>query len=48
MSAVNRVKVLGDRMSHILLRGCWSDITVLNVHDATEDKSEEPKDSFFE
>jgi hypothetical protein len=40
------MEVLSDRMSHIMLRGCWCDIIVLNVHAATEDKSEEPKDRY--
>jgi hypothetical protein len=26
-----------DRISYIILRGCWCDIIVLNVHAPTED-----------
>jgi hypothetical protein len=35
-------------MSHIILRGHWSDIIVLNVHVPTEDKIDDMKDSFYE
>jgi hypothetical protein len=37
-SAVKRVKFVSGRMSNIVLRGCWCDIIVLNVHAPTEDK----------
>jgi hypothetical protein len=33
------ISVVSDRMSYIILRGCWCDITVLNVHVPTEDKN---------
>jgi hypothetical protein len=33
-------------MSYIILRGCWCDI-VLNVHDPTEDKTDNIKDRFY-
>jgi hypothetical protein len=35
-------------MSHIKLRVLLYDITVLNVHTPTEDKSDDTKDSFYE
>jgi hypothetical protein len=35
-------------MSYIILRGCWCDIIVLNVHAPTEDKTDDVKDSFYE
>jgi hypothetical protein len=35
-------------MSYIILRGCWCDIIVLNVHVPTEDKTDEMKDSFYD
>jgi hypothetical protein len=34
-------------MSYIILRGRWCHIIVLNVHDPTEDKIDEVKDSFY-
>jgi hypothetical protein len=48
ISAVKRVESVSDRMSYILLRGCWCDIIVLNVHARTEDKLDKMKDSFHE
>jgi hypothetical protein len=33
---------------HIILRGCWCNIVVLNVHAPCEDKSDDVKDSFYE
>ena len=48
VSAVMRVEFVGDRMSHTVLRGCWSNIIVLNVHAPNEEKSYESKDSFYE
>jgi hypothetical protein len=33
---------------HIILRGRWCHIIVLNVHAPTEDKTDEVKDSFNE
>lgn len=47
ISAVKTVKVLSNRMSYKVLRGCWCGI-ILNVHAVTEDKSDEPKFSFCE
>ena len=35
-------------MSYILLRGRWCNIIVLNVHASSEEKSDNPKDSFYE
>ena len=32
----------------IVLRGRWCNITVLNVHAVTEEKSDDSKDSFYE
>jgi len=37
-----------DRMSYIVLRVCWCNIIVLNVHAPSEDKSDNSKDSFHE
>jgi hypothetical protein len=35
-------------MSYVILRGCWCDIIVLNVHDPTDDKTDVTKDSLSE
>jgi hypothetical protein len=47
ISAVKRVEFVSDRMSHTILRGHWCDVIVLNVHDPTEDKSDDMKSSFY-
>ena len=36
------------RLSYIVLKGRWLHITVVTVHAASEEKSEELKDSFYE
>jgi hypothetical protein len=38
--AVKRVELVSDRMPLIILRGCWSDIFVLNVHAPTGDRTD--------
>jgi hypothetical protein len=48
ISAVKRVEFISDRMSYIILRRRWCDITVLNVQASTEDKCDDTKDSFYE
>jgi hypothetical protein len=48
ISAVKRVEFVTDRMSYIILRGCWCHIIVLNAHAPTEDKTVDVKDSFYE
>jgi hypothetical protein len=35
---------VSDRMSYIQLRGRWCNVTVLNVHAPTEEKSDDSKD----
>jgi exonuclease III len=35
-------------MSYIIRRGRWYDIIILNVHTATEDKTDDMKDRFYE
>jgi hypothetical protein len=35
------------RLSVVLKRGCWCHITVLNVHDPTEDKIDVVKDNIY-
>ena len=47
VSAVKTVKSVSDRMSYIVLRGCWCNI-VLNVRAPSEEKSDDSKDSFYE
>jgi hypothetical protein len=48
ISAVKGVEFVSDRMSYIILRGCWYHIIVLNIHAPTEDKTDDVKDSFYE
>jgi hypothetical protein len=48
ISAVKRVEFVSDRMSYIILRGCWCRIIVLNVHAATEEKSDDVKSSSYD
>jgi exonuclease III len=47
-SAVKRVEFVSDRMSYVILRGCWCHILVVNVHAPTEDKTDDVKNSFCE
>ena len=49
VSAVKRVEFVSDRLSYtcIVLRGRWRNIILVNVHAPSEEKSEEPKDSFM-
>jgi hypothetical protein len=48
VSAIKRVEFLSARMSYIVLRGRWCNIIVLNAHAPTEEKGDDPKDSFYE
>jgi len=48
VSAVKRVEFVSGRVSYIVLRGCWCNITVLNVHAPSEEISDDSKDSFYE
>jgi len=45
---VKRVEFVSDRLSYVVLRGCWHNIIVVNVHTPSEEKSDESKDSFYE
>jgi exonuclease III len=47
ISAVKTIEFVSDRMSFILLRGCWCHIIVVNVHAPTEDKTDDVNDSFY-
>jgi hypothetical protein len=42
------MEFISDRMSYIILRGCWCNIIVLNRHAPCEDKRDDVKDSFYE
>jgi hypothetical protein len=48
VSVVKRVEFVSDKVPYIVLRGCWCNIIVLNVHAQSEDKSDDSKDSFYE
>jgi hypothetical protein len=39
--------IISDRMSYMTLKGRSFDITVLNGHASTEDKSDDTKDNFM-
>ena len=41
VSAVKRVEFVSDKVSNIVLRGRWCNISVLNVHATSEEKSED-------
>ena len=48
VSAIKRTEFASDKMSYIVLRGCWCNIIALNVHAQSEEKSDDSKDSFYE
>ena len=41
LSAIKKVEFVSDRVLYIVLRGCWCNIVVLNVHAPSEDKSDD-------
>jgi hypothetical protein len=43
-----RVEFVSDRMTYILLSGCWFHIIVLDFHAPRGDKIDNVKDSFYE
>jgi len=47
VSAVKKVVFFSIRMSHVVLRGRWCNIIVLNVHAPCEEKSGNSKDIFM-
>jgi len=47
VSAVERVEFVTDRVSYIVLRDRWINIIVLIVRAPSEEKSDDPKDSFY-
>jgi len=48
LSAVKTVEFVSDRMSYIVRRGRWCNITVLNVQAPSEEKSDDSKHRFYE
>jgi len=44
VSAVKRVEFVSDKLPYIVLRGCWRNIIVVNVHAPSEERSDESKD----
>jgi hypothetical protein len=48
VSSVKTVDFVSDRVSYIVLRGCWCNIIALIVHASSGEKSDESKDSFYE
>jgi hypothetical protein len=46
--AIKRVEFISDGILCIILRGCWCNTIVLNVHAPCEDKSDDIKDRFYE
>jgi len=48
VSAVKRVEFVSNRMSYIVLRGCWCNVIVSNVHSPSEEKSDDSKDGCYE
>jgi len=47
-SAVKRVEFVSYRMSYIVLRCRWCNITVLHVRAPSEEKGDDSEDSFYE
>ena len=47
VSAVKGVEFVCDRVSYIVLRGCWCNIIVLNELALSEEKSDDSRDSFY-
>jgi len=47
-SAVKRVKSVSDRVSYMILRGCWCNIIVLNVQAPRVEKSDDSKYSSYD
>jgi hypothetical protein len=39
--AAKKVEFVSDRMLYIVLRGCWSNIVVLNMHAPTKEKNDD-------
>jgi hypothetical protein len=48
VSAVKRVEYFSDRVSYIVLRGCWCNIFIMNVHTPSEKKGDVSQDSVYQ
>jgi len=48
VSEVKRGEFVSDRVSYIVLSGCWYNIKIWNVHASSEEKSYVSKDGFDE
>jgi len=48
VSASKILELVGNWMSYVVLRGCWCNIIVLNVHAPSEEKSDDSKGRFYE
>jgi hypothetical protein len=46
ISAVRRVQLISKRVSFVIIKGRWCNITVLNARAPCEDKGDDVKDSF--
>jgi hypothetical protein len=47
ISTVKSVNFVSDRMSYIILRGCWHAVVDLSVHKPTENKSDDKRSSVY-
>jgi hypothetical protein len=47
VSAIKRVEFVSDRMTYIVLRGCWFNYIVLNMQAPSEEKSGDSKGSLM-
>jgi hypothetical protein len=48
VSAVERVEFVSHRLSYIVLKGLWCNITVVIVHAPSQEKNDYSKDSFYD
>jgi hypothetical protein len=46
--ALKTIETVSDKMPCTVLRGCWWNIIVLNVHAPTEENNDDSKDSYYE
>ena len=47
VSTVKTVEFVSNRVSYIVLGGCWCNIIVLNVHGPSDEKSDNSKKTIF-
>jgi hypothetical protein len=48
VSPIKKVEFVSDRVSYVVLRGCWCNIIVLKAHAQTEENGDDSKDGFYE